>query len=176
MGRHLHYKPGSFYRTDDRTGFPQRAERTRREWNNLIVDEARWEPRQPQDLVRGVPDRQSVPEARPLAPNVFVGPVYTTITQAIGPASVYVIPLASTMYVQAGENVAFVQNDGSLWHAVVLGLDDFGNVVIDRAAPLGAQNGASFIDYRTQGTPLYVALATEDGRILLTEAGAPIAI
>lgn len=29
MGRKLHYKPGSFYRTDDRTGFPQRAERTR---------------------------------------------------------------------------------------------------------------------------------------------------
>ena len=72
MGRKLHYKAGSFYRTDDRTGFPQRAERTRREWTGLIVDENVWEPRQPQDFVRGVADDQSVPEARPRAPATFV--------------------------------------------------------------------------------------------------------
>ena len=86
MGRKLHFKMGSFYRTDDRTGFPQRAERTRKEWNNLIVDEKVWEPRQPQDLVKGVPDIQSVPDARPLGQNIYVGPisVATTANAVIG--------------------------------------------------------------------------------------------
>ena len=90
MGRKLHYKPGSFYRTDDRTGFPQRAERTRMEWNGLIVDEARWESRQPQDLVKGVPDIQSVPDARPLGQNTYVGPisVQTTANAVIGQTSI----------------------------------------------------------------------------------------
>jgi hypothetical protein len=80
MGRKLSFRLGSFYRTDDRTGFPQRAERTRREWTGLIVDEARWEPRQPQDLVKGVPDIQSVPDPRPLGQNIYVGPISTQTT------------------------------------------------------------------------------------------------
>lgn len=90
MGRKLHYKPGSFYRVDDRTGFPQRAEKTRAEWTGLIVDEARWEPRQPQDLVKGVPDIQSVPNPRPLGANVYVGPisVQTTANAVVGQTSI----------------------------------------------------------------------------------------
>lgn len=76
MGRKLHYIGGSFYRVDDRTGFPQRAERTRKEWTGLIVDEGVFEARQPQDLVRGVKDQQNVPEARPDAPPQYVGPIY----------------------------------------------------------------------------------------------------
>ena len=51
MGRKLHYKPGSYYVTDDRTGFPQRADKTRKEWTGLRVDENVWEPRQPQDFL-----------------------------------------------------------------------------------------------------------------------------
>src|SRR5580698_6191386 len=95
MGRKLHYKRGSFYRVDDRTGFPTRAENTRKEWNNLIVDQARWEPRQPQDLVKGVPDIQSVPDARPLSQNIFVGPISTQIT-AEAVVGQFVIPVQST--------------------------------------------------------------------------------
>jgi hypothetical protein len=90
MGRKLHFRLGSFYRTDDRTGFPQRAEVTRKEWNGLIVDQARWEPRQPQDLVKGVPDIQSVPDARPLGANIYVGPisVQTTAAAVLGQTSI----------------------------------------------------------------------------------------
>ena len=90
MGRKLKYRPGSFYRTDDRTGFPQRAEITRKEWTGLIVDQARWEPRQPQDLVKGVPDIQSVQDPRPLGQNIYVGPisVQTTANAVIGQTSI----------------------------------------------------------------------------------------
>lgn len=59
------YKPGSFYRIDDRTGFKTRAEDMRREWDNLLVREKSFEMRQPQDFVTGVVDDQNVPFARP---------------------------------------------------------------------------------------------------------------
>jgi len=69
MGTERFYKPGSFYRICDRTGFATRAERTRTEWNNLIVSDRVWEARQPQDFVKGVADNQTVPYARPRQPN-----------------------------------------------------------------------------------------------------------
>jgi len=73
MGRENFYKPGSFYRICDRTGFAIRSERTRMEWNNLIVSDRVWEARQPQDFVKGVNDSQNVPYARPRSPNPTVG-------------------------------------------------------------------------------------------------------
>jgi hypothetical protein len=73
MGTERFYKPGSFYRICDRTGFAIREGRTRKEWNNLIVSDRVWEARQPQDFVKGVDDNQTVPNARPRQPNVFIG-------------------------------------------------------------------------------------------------------
>ena len=72
MGAELHYRPGSFYRVDARTGFVTRAERTRKEWTGQIVRDRSWEPRQPQDFVRGTVDNQTVPEPRPRPIDVFV--------------------------------------------------------------------------------------------------------
>ena len=72
MGTEKHYKPGSFYRICDRTGMAVRAERTRREWQGLIVRKEVWEIRQPQDFVRGVNDIQTVPFSRPRSPDTFV--------------------------------------------------------------------------------------------------------
>lgn len=73
MGTERFYKPGSFYRICDRTGFATRAERTQKEWNNLIVSDRVWEARQPQDFVKGVQDNQTVPNARPRQPNAYIG-------------------------------------------------------------------------------------------------------
>lgn len=73
MGTERFYKPGSFYRICDRTGFATRAERTRAEWQGLIVSDRVWEARQPQDFVKGVQDNQTVPYARPRQPDQFIG-------------------------------------------------------------------------------------------------------
>lgn len=129
MGRNYHFRPGSFYRVDDRTGFPQRAERTRKQWNNLIVDEKVWEPRQPQDLVRGVQDDQTVYDARPLSPDQFVGPVWTTTTQpvAIGSRTIAITSLSSF---SVGDLVAIMldADGGVLFRAYVtaVGMYSFG--------------------------------------------------
>lgn len=81
MGTKLHFKPGSFYRVCDRTGFSVRAEHTQKQWNNIIVRNRSFENRQPQDFVRGRRDDQTVPQPRPRQTNVFLG-VQTTLALA----------------------------------------------------------------------------------------------
>lgn len=80
MADNLHYVPGDYYQIDDRTGFKIRASTSRMQWNNLVVSPIVYEPRQPQDFVRGVVDNQTVPIPRPRQTNQFIQP--TTQTQS----------------------------------------------------------------------------------------------
>lgn len=102
MADDLHYEPGDFYRIDDRSGFKVRARRTRKEWTNLIVDQKLWEPRHPQDFVKGVIDDQSVPEPRPRQTDVFLGVLQTNLTANA-------VPAATTLNVQSC--VRFINGD-----------------------------------------------------------------
>ena len=56
----------------DRSGFKVKASQTRMEWNGLRVRIEDWEPRHPQDFVRGRADRQTVADARPEPTDVFL--------------------------------------------------------------------------------------------------------
>lgn len=67
-----HYVPGDHYCICDVCGFNVRASETRMRWDNLRVCLKDWEPRHPQDGVRGRRDRQAVRNARPEAPDVFL--------------------------------------------------------------------------------------------------------
>jgi hypothetical protein len=100
MGTERYYKPGSFYRICDRTGFATRAERTSTEWNNLIVRDDVYERRHPQDFVKGVQDNQTVPFARPRQPNVFVGTSTASQFEVYGD-----LPTGPTFSVQGGSIV-----------------------------------------------------------------------
>lgn len=102
MGTEKFYKPGSFYRICDRTGFATRAERTSQEWNNLIVRDDVYERRQPQDFVKGVQDNQTVPQARPRQPNVFLGSGVGALLQVYGD-----LPTGVTFEVQSGKIMVF---------------------------------------------------------------------
>lgn len=102
MGRENFYKPGSFYRIDDKTGFAVRAERTQMEWNGLIVDRRVYEARQPQDYVRGVYDDQTVPYARPRTPNLPVGSSTTALFQVYGD-----LPSGITFEIQNGSMMVY---------------------------------------------------------------------
>lgn len=132
MGRELVYRQGSFYRVSDRTGFATRAENTRKEWNGYLVEDSVWEQRQPQDLVKGVPDQQFVPEPRPLAPNVFVGPqwVQTTADAAVGAA---VLDVASLKGFRVGTPLAVMTDLGQNFFTSVAAV---GAGVITLADPL----------------------------------------
>ena len=176
----LHYVPGSFYRICERTGFKVRAARTRKEWNNHIVREASYEPRQPQDLVRGVPDLQAVPEPRPRSPNVFLV-IETTLQNALNAGATAGV-LASPLGISEGDSLSIILANGEAQIVTVQSLvgQDFlflpplrwgalaGAVVIDVSAgalgqpPVGsgvvAQSGSPLISQGggalvTQGQP-----------------------
>lgn len=63
----------------DRCGFKYRHSQLRKEWTGLMVCYGGdtcgcWEPRHPQDFVKGVQDKQSFPNPRPPPADVFVEP------------------------------------------------------------------------------------------------------
>lgn len=66
------YRPGDPWVICDRTGFKVRMSETVKEWTGLRVRREDWEPRHPQDFVRGRKDVQAVQDPRPEAPNDFI--------------------------------------------------------------------------------------------------------
>lgn len=56
-----------------RCGLKRKASELVRQWQGYYVCPEHWEPRQPQDFVRGVPDNPGAPWVQPDA-DVYVGP------------------------------------------------------------------------------------------------------
>lgn len=65
------YRPGDHYKICDVCGFKVRASATKKRWDGMVVCEADWEARHPQDFVRGKVDRQNVSDPRPEAADTF---------------------------------------------------------------------------------------------------------
>lgn len=151
MGRDLHYQPGSFYRVDDRTGFPQRADRTRKEWTGLIVDEGVYEARQPQDLVRGVKDQQNVPEARPLAPNVFVGPTFVQTAEAAVVGQT-VLEVMSTAGFFSGCSVSCMLDSGVNFNTTLATAPGAGTITLAQPLPYSMASG-NLVTNNTERVP-----------------------
>ena len=57
---------------DPASGFKIYNEDLVRQWDNEFVDYRFVDERNPQDFVRGIPDRQVVPNARPEPPDVYI--------------------------------------------------------------------------------------------------------
>lgn len=152
MGRKLSFRPGSFYRTDDRTGFPRRAEETRQQWNGIIVGENVWEPRQPQDLVRGVKDQQSVPQARPKPPAVFIGP-QSEQTSAAVPIGAILIPMVSLKGFTPGDKIGVMLSTGQYFFTWLLGFIE-GALAILNPLPQTVTNGSVVTDFGPIDNPL----------------------
>lgn len=134
MGTELHFKMGSFYRIDDRTGFATRAERTRQEWTGLIVDRARWEPRQPQDFVKGVVDDQTVPLPRPRSVDAYDGPLHTFVTVA-GAIGDIIVSVNSTARMYAGDEIDLVLDNGALLQTFIVKIIDESNLRLNDPLP-----------------------------------------
>lgn len=68
------YKPGGNWLICDVCGFKIRASDSRKRWDGMRVCREDWEPRHPQDYVKGRRDRQAAAIVRPEAPDVFLEP------------------------------------------------------------------------------------------------------
>lgn len=54
------------------SGFKYPLSQLVRQWDGAMVHRSFVDKRNPQDFVRGVPDNQTIPNARPEAPDVFL--------------------------------------------------------------------------------------------------------
>jgi hypothetical protein len=111
MADDKHWVAGDYYRICERTGFKVRARRTRKEWTNRIIRDISWEPRQPQDFVRGVRDDQTVPEPRPRSVNAFQGPLGTYLTAPVV-AGAFVIQVYQTIRMSDGDTITIMMDNG----------------------------------------------------------------
>lgn len=67
-----YYKRGDWNVICDCCGFKYKSSELRKRWDGLMVCKKDWNPRQPQDFVRGKADPQSTPWSRPEPVDVFV--------------------------------------------------------------------------------------------------------
>jgi hypothetical protein len=68
------YRSGDWLYTCQRCGFTYYASQVRQEWTGLRVCASCWDPRHPQEFVRGVRDDQTVPYANPPSAPRFLLP------------------------------------------------------------------------------------------------------
>ena len=71
------YKPGDHLAICDRCGFTLWASEMKKTWDGLLVCPEDWEPRHPQDFVRGKDDKQSVTDPNPYPEDVFITALIT---------------------------------------------------------------------------------------------------
>jgi len=65
MGRADYYKPNDYNAICDRCGFKFKASDLKKEWTGWMVCDSCWEPRHPQEFLRGKEDNSNVPWSRP---------------------------------------------------------------------------------------------------------------
>lgn len=175
MGRKrgVQYRAGSYWQQDDRTGFSVRAEDTRPQWNNIQVDRKYWEPRQPQDLVKGIPDDQNVGIPRPLGPGDFDGPIYTATTSNVVIGDTF-IPLQYIAGFNAGDAIGIMMDyDNGTWFNATVQSVVYGGVNIFTSIPYPASSGNLVVDYLIPGVVPEAATEriTEDDELRITEDG-----
>ncbi len=139
------YRPGDFLRDCDRCGFTLYASETRKEWTGLIVCEACWEPRHPQDFVRGRVDRQNVPDPRPPGATRFLGPL-TTTTTAAAPAGQAFLLLTSTTGMTAMDVLQVILSDGGMARMTILAVTSAVRVDLTAGLPGGVAESALVTD------------------------------
>ena len=78
MGQADFLRVGDYNAICDVCGRKFKFSRLRQKWDNTWACEQDWEPRQPQDYLRGIPDNMSVPLSRPDPPALFLDTLYVT--------------------------------------------------------------------------------------------------
>ena len=146
------YDPGDFYRMCDRTGFKIRAKRTRKEWNGLIVSTEVWERRQPQDFVKGRPDYQMVPEARPRQTDVFLA-FLTTTTTADAQAGTQVLQVVSSIRILINDKVQVMLDTGVLFSTTILSVPSATSIQLAAKLPYKVSSGALVEDTTAYAQP-----------------------
>jgi hypothetical protein len=76
MGQADFLRVGDYNAICDVCGRKFKFSRLRQKWDNTWACEQDWEPRQPQDYLKGIKDNMSVPLSRPDPPASYVDTIY----------------------------------------------------------------------------------------------------
>lgn len=116
------------------------------EWDKTLVWNRVYEPRQPQDLLRGFPDDSSVENPRPPGVTTFIGPLVTTInaTQAAGDTS---LTLLDNTRMIDGDRVAIILDNGDMFRTTIASVASDGvTVTISTPLPSATSAGKTVTD------------------------------
>lgn len=119
MGRADYWAPGDANAICDVCGFQYKLSQLKKRWDGLMTCDIDWEPRQPQDFVRGVKDQRRVPDARPEPPDTFVTGFVTT---PIGATSITVTASPFTFANPTSLTIEVAVNDGTVSAVAVNGI------------------------------------------------------
>lgn len=115
MGRADYMKLGDWNALCDRCQRKYKASELRKEWTGWMVCDSCWEPRHPQEFLKGRPDKQNVAWTRPEVTEIICVPYAvpgTAIPGCAVPGHVIGESLLTTIYTLAGIAVAGVDKAG----------------------------------------------------------------
>lgn len=146
MSRRRGARPGLHLVCCDRTGFTVWSDEVTKEWNGNIVWNKVFEPRQPQDHVRGVRDDPSVKDPRPPGTAQFTGPLVTEINDAhaAGRASLTVL---DTTRMDNGDRIAIALDNGDVYFTTIQSVDDGETITLSQPIPSATSVGKKVTDY-----------------------------
>jgi hypothetical protein len=140
------YVCGDFWRICDVCGFQYRASQTFKRWDGLITCSEDWEPRHPQDSVRGRKDNQNVPDPRPAPVNTIIGPLTTTVS-AVAAAGSATFSVASSVRFLAADHIGVMLDGGDLHRAIIQSIPGATSITVTSALPGPVSIGAIVINY-----------------------------
>lgn len=79
MGRSDYFSHGAWNMICDICGRKYKSFELRKQWDGLMVCAQDYSSRHPQDMVRGIPDRQAVPVSRPEGTDRFLSTNEVTV-------------------------------------------------------------------------------------------------
>lgn len=144
--------PGDHYVIDDQTGVKTRASRAAMQWNGMLVDLKNFEPRQPQDFVKGVPEdmRVSIPRPRPI--DTFIGPLDTELAAAAS-AGATTIEVLSTTRMAANDRLSIMLDNGATFLTTIFAIVSASQVQINTPLSYSAASGAKVYDNTAMSEP-----------------------
>ncbi len=127
-------RPGDFLRICDQSGFAVPASRTRKQWDNLIVDRKYFDEKHPQLTIRARRDDFAIKDARPRPIDVIVGALTTTVVTAAN-AGTTTIEVANSARFADNDKLNVVLRSKDVFRATVASIPDSSHLTLTSGLP-----------------------------------------
>ncbi len=134
---HTYLRLGDWNTVCYECGCKRKASELRRHWQGYYVCPEHWEPRQPQDFVRGIEDQQTPPWTQPMPSSVFT---YTQQFLGLGDGVTTQFQLGDGLYQTTVTNVYL---NGNLSGAFSYTTNGYGLITFGTAPAIGTAITAS---------------------------------